>query len=180
MVAVAASGWTALKHRARWLRMGGVVLLIAGLLNIMSFNVRSYPNQAVYFNELAGGPKGAFGKYDLDYWGNCLLQAVEWSADVARQAQMPVRVYGRPEHLVQNNIRRFYSLALAPSKDDPHHLEVRLLRGSVEDLWLNATHPDLVHRVTTADGAVLCVVLRGPDFDDLRRRLETFGRWPPS
>ena len=101
MVVLAASGWTALlTDRQRWLKIGGFALLIAGLVNVLSFNVRSYPNQVAYINELAGGPRGAFGWYELDYWGNCVLQAVEWSAAEARQAQMPVRVWGRPEHLV--------------------------------------------------------------------------------
>ena len=101
MAVLAASGWTALlTDRQRWLQIGGFALLIAGLVNVLSFNLRSYPNQAAYINELAGGPSGAFGRYELDYWGNCVLQAVEWSAATARRAQMPVRVWGRPDHLV--------------------------------------------------------------------------------
>ena len=112
MVVLAASGWTALlTDRHRWLKIGGFALLIAGLVNVLSFNVRSYPNQVVYINELAGGPSGAFGSYELDYWGNCVLQAVEWSAAQAQRAQMPVRVWGRPEHLVQFNAARFPALS---------------------------------------------------------------------
>jgi hypothetical protein len=147
----------------------------------MSFNVRSYPNQVVYINELAGGPRGAFGRYELDYWGNCLLQAVEWSAATARKAQMPVRVYGRPDQLVSNNVRRFPSLIYVREGDDPHHLTVRLLRGSVRDVRLLASHPDVVHRVTTADGAALCVVSRGtyPHFEELLDRLQAFSTAPP-
>lgn len=183
MAVLAASGWTALlRYRPRWLQIGGFALLIAGLVNVLSFNVRSYPNQAVYFNEFAGGPRGAFGRYELDYWGNCVLQAVKWSAATARQAQMPVRVWGRPDHLVQNDVRRFYELSLASEKDDPHnphHLEIRLLRGSGLDLQLLSRDPDVVHRVTTADGAVLCVVSRGPNYEELERRLQAFSR-PPS
>ena len=179
MAVLAASGWTALlRYRPRWLQIGGFALLIAGLVNVMSFNIRSYPNQVVYFNEFAGGPSGAFGSYELDYWGNCVLQAVEWSAATARRAQMPVRVWGHPDHLVSNDVRRFPALSLAPNRDDPHHLEIWLLRGSVLNVQLLARDPDVVHRVTTADGAVLCVVSRGPDFDELQRRLQAFSRVP--
>jgi hypothetical protein len=182
MVVLAASGWTAmLTYHPRWLQIGGIALLMAGLFNVMSFNVRSYPNQVVYINELAGGPRGAFGRYELDYWGNCLLQAVEWSAATARKAQMPVRVYGRPDQLVSNNVRRFPSLIYVREGDDPHHLTVRLLRGSVRDVRLLASHPDVVHRVTTADGAALCVVSRGtyPHFEELLDRLQAFSTAPP-
>ncbi len=180
MAVLAASGWTALlTDRQRWLKIGGFALLIAGLVNVLSFNVRSYPNQAAYINELAGGPSGAFGSYELDYWGNCVLQAVEWSAATARQAQMPVRVFGRPDHLVQFNAARFPALIVTPNRADPHHLEIQLLRGSVNYMLRLATNPEVVHRVTTADGAVLCVVSRGPNFDELERRLQTVSR-PPS
>jgi hypothetical protein len=182
MAVLAASGWTGLlTRRQRWLKMGGFALLIAGLVNVMAFNVRSYPNQAVYINEFAGGPSGAFGRYELDYWGNCLLQAAAWSAETARRAQMPVRVWGRPDHLVQNNLRRFHALELASDKDDPHnphHLEIRLLRGPLNEVLRLATNPEVVHRVTTADGAVLCVVSRGPRFEELERRLKALGQPP--
>ena len=181
MVVVAASGWTALlRLRPRWRQIGGFALLIAGLVNVLAYNVRSYPNQAAYINELAGGPKGAFAWYELDYWGNCVLQAVKWSAAQARQAQMPVRVWGRPEQ-VEHDTERFPELIFTREGEDPHHLKIRLLRGSVRDLWGLANHPDVVHRVTTTDGAVLCVVSRGtyPDFEELLRRQQAFGS-PPS
>jgi hypothetical protein len=41
-----------------------------------------------------------------------------------------------------------------------------------------ATNPEVVHRVTTADGAVLCVVSRGPRFEELERRLKALGQPP--
>ena len=177
MVVVAASGWAGLQAlRHRWLRVGGVVLLAAGLLDIASFNVRSYPNQAVYFNELVGGPRGAFARYELDYWGNCVLQAVEWSAGAARRAGMPVSVVGSPRHLVEANAARFPAVAMAPDERYPHHLMIRLLRGSSEDVRALAARDDAVHHVTTADGAVLCAVFPGSDFDALHRRLQAFDR----
>lgn len=37
-----------------------------------------HPYQIAYFNELVGGARGAFGKYDLDYWGTSQKAAVEW------------------------------------------------------------------------------------------------------
>ncbi len=43
------------------------------------WNIISYhPYQVTYFNELVGGAKGAFGKYDLDYWGTSQKAAVLW------------------------------------------------------------------------------------------------------
>jgi hypothetical protein len=37
-----------------------------------------HPYQLSYFNELVGGIKGAYGKYDMDYWGISQKKAVQW------------------------------------------------------------------------------------------------------
>jgi hypothetical protein len=175
MCVLAASGWAgALGHRRRWLRTGALVLLLLGVANVLAFNVRSYPNQVAYVNELAGGPKGAFGRYELDYWGNCLLQALDWSASAARRARMQVRVFGRPHHIIEWDGLRFPELVVAQERTDPHHLQVFLLRNSIEDVRMMAARDDIVHRVTTSDGAVLCAVYPGPDFEELSRRLQIF------
>ncbi len=51
---------------------GGMFILLTASI------VRYHPFQISYFNELVGGAKGAFGKYDLDYWGSSQKKAVEW------------------------------------------------------------------------------------------------------
>ncbi len=37
-----------------------------------------HPYEYTYFNELVGGPEGAQGKYDIDYWRICTKPAAEW------------------------------------------------------------------------------------------------------
>lgn len=53
-------------------------IAILGLTPAMAWTVRSHPNQYVYFNELEGGVKGAFGYYDIDYYQNSALQDANW------------------------------------------------------------------------------------------------------
>jgi hypothetical protein len=53
-------------------------IAVAGLLPAIVWTFYSHPNQYVYFNELAGGIKGAFGYYDTDYYQNGGLQAANW------------------------------------------------------------------------------------------------------
>lgn len=36
-----------------------------------------HPNQYVYYNQLVGGVKGADGRYELDYWGNSMHEAIQ-------------------------------------------------------------------------------------------------------
>ena len=52
-----------------------------------------------------------------------------------------------------------------------YHLDIRLLKGSRQDVLDAAAHPDVVHRVTMSDGTPLCLVLRGPEYAQLEARL---------
>jgi hypothetical protein len=97
----------------------------------------------------------------------------------ARQAWMPVTVWGRPEHLVRADAARFPELTVTRNQTASHHLQIRLLRGSITEVREMKTRSDAVYRVTTADGAVLCAVYPGPDFEELHRRLQAVSR-PPS
>jgi hypothetical protein len=172
-VVIAASGWSAWLSREQrpWTRRSVAALLIAGLLNILVFNVRAYPNQAAYFNELVGGPKGAFARYDLDHWGNCVLQAVSWSARVAQLSGRPVTVSGNPWHLVELDAARFRQVAFTLPQRNQDYLTVRLNRGPIGNVKELAARPDALYRVTTPDGAVLCVVHPGPAFAQLQPHL---------
>ena len=173
LVVLAASGWAAwLSERDRpWVRRSVAALLAAGLANVLAFDVRFHPNQTVYFNELVGGPRGAFAKFDMDYWGNCVLEGVAWSARTARLSGRPIAISGNPWHLVQLNAERFPQLVFTPPNRGKHHLTVLLNRGSVKGVTELANQKDALYRVQTPDGAVLCVVLPGPAFAELQPHL---------
>jgi tetratricopeptide (TPR) repeat protein len=57
----------------------GIVVLLSA--DALLFTARNPALAYVYFNPLAGGIKGAFGQYELDYWGLSSRQAVEWMED---------------------------------------------------------------------------------------------------
>jgi len=63
------------EEKKRWIP---IAVGVAGLLPAVVWTVRSHPNQYVYFNELEGGAKGAYGYYDLDYYQNSGRQAANW------------------------------------------------------------------------------------------------------
>jgi hypothetical protein len=174
LVLLAAGGWAGVLARARDIRLrrGAAVVLTAGIASVFVFHVRAHPNQGVYFNALVGGPRGAFKNYDLDYWGNCVLQAVEFGVDLARSSGVPVTISGNPSHIVQLNSERFREVAFTYGSRNRHYLEVKLARGPVLALRKLASEPAL-HQVRTPDGAVLCTVVPGPafgEFEALRPR----------
>ena len=174
LVILAASGWIAWlsgRHRSWLPRSAATVVLAAGIIHAIASNVRFHPHQTVYFNELIGGPRGAVAKFDLDYWGNCVLEAVTWSAQTARLSGRPIVISGYPAHLVDDNAERFPPLVFFPPDDRKHSLTVRLNRGVAKYVTALANDTRALYRVQTADGAVLCVVMPGPAFAELQPHL---------
>jgi hypothetical protein len=170
LVVLAASGWRDLLAAASRWPIALTVTLVAlgvGLLEPFGFMLRNHPNEVVYFNGLVGGPRGAFGRYEMDYWGNSLLQATEWSAGIADAAGAPVSISGWPYSLVEIDARRFRSLVAYAPERGQHHLFVQLLRGSPQALKDMMSRGDAVHVVRTADGAPLALVRRGPRFGEV-------------
>jgi hypothetical protein len=148
------------------------VLLVIGMINVLIFDVRAHPNESAYFNELVGGPRGAFSKYEMDYWGNCVLQAVAWSAKTAQLSRFPVVVSGEPWQVIQLDSERFHQLSFEPPFRNRHQLDVRLARGSAATVTDLARRPDTLYRVSTPDGAVLCIVEPGPAFAEIQPHLK--------
>ena len=93
--------------------VAGVQVAI-GLADVLTPNVRAFLNQIVYFYQRVGGPKGACLRYDVDYWGNCLLEAVDWSAALTRRSGQPVVVSGNAWQIIQLDSERYQGLAFTP------------------------------------------------------------------
>lgn len=57
------------------IRWSGIIIIIASLLwNLIKY----HPYQTSYFNSLAGGIRGAQGKFDMDFWGAPQKEAMLW------------------------------------------------------------------------------------------------------
>lgn len=59
-------------------RLSKLILSTLALCYLFIAIYQYHPYQITYFNELVGGAKGAWGNYDLDYWGTSQKAAVEW------------------------------------------------------------------------------------------------------
>lgn len=79
IVVVAARFWVLLmNHPFRSVRIVVALLWIGGLALPMIHMIKNHPNDYVYFNELAGGLKGAYGDYETDYYYNSLKNSSDW------------------------------------------------------------------------------------------------------
>ncbi len=151
----------------------GIALL--ALIPAIAWTIRVHPNQYVYFNELAGGIRGAEGNYELDYYYNSSQQQVRWLL------QNAPRIPGKKSLVLSNmggfgpNCLHNDTSSLAPGYLSYHRMDTqpwdyyllfpRLLpEGLVKNKsWLpaNAAH------VVRVDGVPLSAVIKRTDSFDL-------------
>ncbi|OSZ78288.1 hypothetical protein CAP35_08505 [Chitinophagaceae bacterium IBVUCB1] len=165
----AAMGWDAVgtfikNEKIKWVP---TAVAIAGLLPAIVWTVRSHPNQYTYFNELAGGVKGAYGYYDLDYYQNSGKQAADWMLKnlkpiqgkkilvrsnmvgfdkyFAKDTNWIVYDYGR--YTERHHIDWDYYVAY------PRYISAKLMQDN------NWKFQNTVHKVSI-DGKPLCVIIK--------------------
>lgn len=72
-------------------------ILAIGLLVLpLKWMYENHPNEVVYYNELVGGTKGAYGNYELDYYSNSCREAAEWIAHQEPNKKLLVAINNEP------------------------------------------------------------------------------------
>ncbi len=64
-------------------------LIVVGVLWQGWTMVRLHPHQYVYFNSIIGGPAGAQGKYEVEYWATSLRETTLKLADILAKTEGP-------------------------------------------------------------------------------------------
>jgi tetratricopeptide (TPR) repeat protein len=62
-----------------------------------SWMIKNHPYEYMYYNEIAGGVKGAFGKYELDYWCQTPRAALKWILANEKFDKKPVQIISNNE-----------------------------------------------------------------------------------
>jgi len=78
---------------------GAVAILVALPAR---FTFANHPNQYVYFNELTGGIKGAYGNYETDYYFNSLKEGFDWMLEHKIKTWKPSN--GKDTLIIASNI----------------------------------------------------------------------------
>ncbi len=87
-----------------------VLALLVALPTI--WMIRNHPHQYTYFNELSGGLKGAYGKYETDYWMNSMKGLCEWLVE------NDARIKNGEKVIIRTNCTlpvKYYMSKLAPN-----------------------------------------------------------------
>jgi len=173
LAVIAAAGWDRLLSSTDTRRrLAAAAVFVVLVAEPFLFQVRNHPNENVYFSPLAGGPRAAFGRFDMDYWGNCVLEATGWAADQANRAGMPLGVAANAWEVLTMDVHRYPSLYFRQQRHGGFHFNILMLKGSPGEVRAVAANPGNVYRVQMADGTPLCVVEPGPEYPQLKARLE--------
>jgi hypothetical protein len=135
--------------------IAGYAVLLAGLALPVIEMVRLHPYQYVYFNQIAGGIRGAEGRYMLDYWGLAFKQASqELLARLSERGE-------RPE-----SGRRWKIAACGP------HAPASIALGDQFDLTWDPKGADFAMML----GAFYCAKFDAPELVEIAREGVVFTR----
>ncbi|WP_103867189.1 tetratricopeptide repeat protein [Aquimarina sp. I32.4] len=97
IVVISALAWCRLFqliHKKSILRLVYVALILL-LVQPLKFMIQYHPMQALYFSPMIGGVAGAFGNYEIDYYGVAVKSALDWLEENVSNDENPpkIRIY---------------------------------------------------------------------------------------
>lgn len=150
------------------------ILLLPPFLHI----VKNHPYEYVYFNELVGGVKGAYGDYELDYYYHSTREASEWVIKNAEKSGLEsgdkiVVASWHPAsvgYYFQHDTDRFkvgFSRWYERGNVDWDYA-IFVVTGIYPELQKSSYFPpkNTVHTITV-DGKPICLILKRSDKSDL-------------
>jgi len=79
MVVIAAMGWDMLMSSSqKALKFGALAVVVVGLLLPAKYVAANHPYESLYYNEIAGGLKSMYGRYETDYYMTGVKEATDW------------------------------------------------------------------------------------------------------
>jgi glycosyltransferase involved in cell wall biosynthesis/tetratricopeptide (TPR) repeat protein len=110
LVILASLGWTYLmSFRQKAVRYATIGLIVIGLVSPIQFVAAYHPLESLYYNEICGGLKNIYGRFETDYYMLGIRPATEWliknehlenkKVTVATNCINPVQAYLKPYDL---------------------------------------------------------------------------------
>lgn len=79
LAVLAAVGWIALVNlKPKVIGFATIAIIAVGLFLPARFVAANHPYESLYYNEIAGGLKGMYGRYETDYYMIGIREATEW------------------------------------------------------------------------------------------------------
>jgi tetratricopeptide (TPR) repeat protein len=165
----------------KYVKIVVITCFITLSLHPISHSIRNNPYQYVYFNQLCGSTKGAYGQYELDYYYHSLREASEWiidnaKKDSANQEKIIVACWHKPiiDYYFRNDTTKFKTEFVRWNERGEFDWDYAIFcnTGIYPSHLLKGTFPpkNTVHSIEI-DNYPICIVLKREDKNDL------YGTW---
>lgn len=163
------------KRGVAWVELVCSLVPVCLLVPPALHTVRNHPYEYVYFNELAGGVKKAFGHYELDYYYHSMREATEWVVANAEPKSGDEKTLVGSWHIestkyfLRNDTTRFATRFVRWAQRYEYDWDYLVfpITGIAGDYLLGPSFPpkDCVHTVDV-DGVPIALVLKRQTKDD--------------
>lgn len=157
--ATAATLWNTRSPFARSAGRIRVLCLGTAMIGPIAFSVRNHPNEGMYFNEFVGGPSGAFGRYEMDYWASSVHEAVRWIHENGRSSCGPILPSPQNPSSTSPSRRRCASATFVVADPARACLVIKPVDHDPRLMAARMSSPEIVHAVAV-DGAPLSWIVR--------------------
>ena len=141
-------------EKVKWRAWLIPLVILPGVIGIL----RLHPYEYIYYNTFIGGEKGAFRRFELDYWGTSYREAADWLNEVA-PPNADVWVDG-PAHLLDMYLRDDLKMFSPYEVERAEHYDYAVLTTRY-DLDLNE-YPDAEGVYKIERGGALLTVIKKP------------------
>ena len=157
----------------RFVRIAGIGLMLILSFHPVKFMAGNHPYYYLYYNQLVGGLKGAYGNYETDYYYHSMREGAEWLQEYLKNKQNGKEVIVGANFPIQwffrNNNEIEFKYFTYQSRSS-HDWDYAIVANSYilpwqlkNNLWPPA---NTIHTIT-ADGVPVCAVIERVTKDDL-------------
>ncbi|HPI53320.1 MAG TPA: tetratricopeptide repeat protein [Chitinophagaceae bacterium] len=179
MLVVASFGWDQLVQffDLKKIKIAGLALFGFLLLEPLYFIANSFPNTVTYYNQLAGGTKGAYTNYEVDYYYNSLKQSTDWfRKNIAVKAKPgdTIMVVSNAVHLLRQylgdlkNVKMDYVRHYQQNEKPWDYAIMHIALIPVQEVKKSAWLPPSTLYKANVQNCVLSAVIKRPSYDDLK------------
>jgi len=179
MTIAAGLGFTALidLFKNRYAKITFLVLPLLFMALPLSHIIRNHPYEYIYFNEISGGVKNAYGKYELDYYYHSTREATEW---IIKNAKKDVLVTGEKikiaswhvnssNYFLRNDMARFECLFSRWNERGNNDWDYAIFTiTGIPPEQIKSKHfppANTIHTIDV-DGKPICLILKRDDKSD--------------
>jgi tetratricopeptide (TPR) repeat protein len=156
----------------KYIRWGLTVLLIILSIHPVSFMIKNPGYYYIYYNQLTGGLKGAYGNYETDYYYVSQTEASAWLINYIKNEEIAGKVKVKATYSVEWQFRNHPEIETSYFRYEERSLsdwDYAIVTNRYispfklkNKLW---PHPDALH-IIYADGVPVCEVIRRKTKDD--------------